>query len=128
MLAPFRFGVGGRIGSGRQWLSWIALDDALDAIRFLIGEPGLSGAFNVTAPEPVTNRDFTRVAGRVLHRPTFFTVPPIALRLMFGEMADRTLLASQRALPRRLLDAGFTFRHARLENALEALLAQDRSQ
>lgn len=128
MLAPFRFGVGGRIGDGSQWLSWVALDDAIDAIRFLIEEPSLSGAFNVTAPEPITNRDFTRVVGRALSRPTLFTVPPLVLRLMFGEMADRTLLASQRALPRRLLDAGFTFRHPRLENALEALLEQDRSQ
>ena len=123
MLPPFRFGVGGRMGHGRQWTSWIALDDEIAAIRFLVDTPTLAGPVNVTSPRPVTNAEFTRVLGRVLGRPTLFTVPAAALRLAFGEMADRTILASQRARPARLLDAGFHFRHPRLEDGLRALLA-----
>jgi uncharacterized protein (TIGR01777 family) len=123
MLPPFRLGLGGRMGHGRQWTSWIALDDEVAAIRFLIGTPTLAGPVNVTSPRPVTNAEFTRILGRVLGRPTLMTVPAAALRLAFGEMADRTILASQRAHPARLLDAGFHFRHARLEDGLRALLA-----
>jgi uncharacterized protein (TIGR01777 family) len=123
MLPAFRLGAGGRLGSGRQWMSWIALDDAVDALRFAIDTPALAGPANFTAPEPVTNAEFTRVLGRVLGRPTFLEIPAVALRLLFGEMADRTLLASQRARPTRLLRAGFSFRHPSLEDALTALLA-----
>jgi uncharacterized protein (TIGR01777 family) len=122
MLPAFRLGAGGRLGSGRQWMSWIAINDAVDAIRFVIGTPALAGPIDFTAPEPVTNAEFTRVLGRVLGRPTFLEVPAVALRLLFGEMADRTLLASQRARPARLLGAGFSFRHPMLEDALRALL------
>jgi uncharacterized protein (TIGR01777 family) len=118
MLPAFRLGAG-----GRQWMSWISLDDAVDALRFAIDTPALAGAVDFTAPEPVTNAEFTRVLGRVLGRPTFLEVPAVALRLLFGEMADRTLLASQRARPTRLLGAGFSFRHPSLEDALTALLA-----
>lgn len=123
MLPAFRLGAGGRFGSGRQWMSWIALDDVVDALRFVIHTPALAGPFDFTAPEPVTNAEFTRVLGRVLGRPTFLELPAVALRLLFGEMADRTLLASQRARPTRLLGAGFSFRYPRLEDALTALLA-----
>ena len=123
MLVPFRLGLGGQMGSGHQWTSWIALDDEVAAIRFLVDTPILTGPVNVTSPRPVTNAEFTRVLGHVLRRPTLMTVPAAALRLAFGEMADRTILASQRARPVRLLDAGFHFHHPRLEDALRALLA-----
>jgi uncharacterized protein len=122
MLPPFRLGVGGKLGSGRQWMSWIALDDIVAAIRFAMFDTGISGPVNVTSPNPVTNAEFTRTLGRVLGRPTVFTVPAAALRIAFGEMADATLLASQRAAPRRLIEAGFRFRHPDLEGALRAEL------
>ena len=123
MLPAFRLGVGGRMGSGRQWMSWVTLDDAVDAIRYLIASPGLHGPINVTAPEAITNEGFTRSLGRALGRPTLLAIPAIALRLAFGEMAVETLLASQRARPERLLGARFAFRHPRLDDALKALLA-----
>jgi uncharacterized protein (TIGR01777 family) len=123
MLPAFRLGAGGRLGSGRQWMSWISIDDAVDALRFVIDTPALAGPIDFTAPEPVTNAEFTRVLGRLLRRPPFLAVPAAALRFLFGEMADRTLLASQRARPARLLGAGFSFRHPTLEDALAALLA-----
>jgi uncharacterized protein len=122
LLLPFRMGVGGRVGSGRQWMSWVSHTDAVRAIRFALENEQLDGACNVTAPNPATNADFTRALGRALHRPTPFPVPAAALRLAFGEMADATLLASQRALPRRLEAAGFAFRHPDLDSALAAVL------
>lgn len=122
MLLPFRLGLGGTLGSGDQWMSWIALADLVDAIRFGITNDGMRGAVNAVAPEPVTNREFTRTLGRVLHRPALLRVPSIALRLVYGEMADATLLASQRAVPNRLLRAGFDFRYPVLEDALRAAL------
>jgi uncharacterized protein len=122
MLMPFRMGVGGKLGSGRQWMSWVALTDVVDAIRFALFDPHLSGICNLVAPQPVTNAEFTRVLGRVLNRPTLFTVPTAALRIGFGEMADATLLASQRAVPKRLLEAGFRFGYPELEAALRAEL------
>jgi uncharacterized protein (TIGR01777 family) len=123
MLPAFRLGIGGRMGSGRQWMSWIALDDAVDAIRYLIASTDLHGPVNVTAPEAITNEGFTRSLGRALGRPTLLAIPAVALRLAFGEMAVETLLASQRARPERLLGARFSFRHPRLDDALKALLA-----
>lgn len=122
LLLPFRSGVGGTLGDGRQWMSWISLEDAIAALRFLITRPALDGAVNLVAPEPFTNAELTRELGRVLHRPTVLPVPAVALRLLFGEMADAMLLASQRVLPTRLLEAGFRFRHPRLDGALEAML------
>jgi uncharacterized protein (TIGR01777 family) len=124
MLPPFRMGMGGPIGSGRHYVSWISLDDAVAAIRFLIETPSVSGPVNVCAPEPVTNLDFSRALGRVLHRPSMVAVPPSMLRIMFGEAADEVLLASQRVVPRRLLDAGFPFAHTELESALRHVLAR----
>jgi uncharacterized protein (TIGR01777 family) len=118
LLPPFRMGAGGKLASGRQWMSWIALDDVVRALHFLIVTESLAGPVNLTAPNPVTNADFARTLGHVLHRPALATVPALALRLMFGEMADTMLLAGQRVLPRRLLAAGFTFRHPTLEEAL----------
>lgn len=123
MLLPFKLGVGGALGSGRQWMSWISLEDTVRAIRFAIANDALRGPVNTVAPEPVTNAEFTRALASALGRPALLKVPPIALRAMFGEMADAMILASQRAVPRRLLDAGFDFRHRRLEDALGAALA-----
>jgi len=122
MLPVFQLGAGGRLGSGRQWWSWVSLPDVVRGIRFLLEAEATSGPYNLAAPEPVTNAEFTRTLGRVLSRPALFAVPEVALRLAFGEMADATLLASQRALPARLLGAGFAFRHPHLEAALRAVL------
>lgn len=126
MLLPFRLGLGGRLGGGYQWMSWISIDDAVAALLHLLGADTLIGPVNVTAPEPLQNRDFTRILGRVLSRPTPFAVPSVALRLALGEMADGTLLSSARVLPRRLLAAGFRFAHADLESALRHVLRRER--
>ena len=125
MLPLFRLGLGGPVGSGRQFVSWVMIDDAAAAVAWTVGESSAEGAFNVTAPYPVRSREFARTLGRVLGRPAFLPAPASALRLVLGELADELLLAGQRVLPRRLLDAGFTFREPRLEGALEALLSRD---
>jgi uncharacterized protein len=122
MLPIFRAGLGGRLGSGKQWLSWIAIPDAIRAIEFALQTPGLAGPINLVAPKPVTNLEFTRVLGRVLHRPAVLPAPAIALRLAFGEMADATILASERVLPARLEAAGFEFQYPDLEAGLRAVL------
>jgi uncharacterized protein (TIGR01777 family) len=118
LLLPFRLGLGGRIGAGTQWMSWVSLDDTVRAIQFAIDDDTLYGAVNVVAPEPVTSAEFTTTLARVLSRPALVPVPAAALRLMFGAMADETLLASQRARPARLLSAGFRFSHPALDEAL----------
>jgi uncharacterized protein (TIGR01777 family) len=120
MLRPFKLGAGGRVGDGRQWLSWIDLDDMVGAIRFLIDHPEVRGPVNVVAPNPVTNREFTAAASDVLHKPALFPVPEIALKLMFGEMAGETLLASQRAIPGVLAGAGFQFKRPTIRESLAA--------
>lgn len=126
MLLPFRLGLGGRLGKGSQWMSWISIDDVVGALLHLVLNEALSGPVNVTAPEPLRNRDFTRTLGRVLSRPTPFPVPAAALRLVLGEMADSTLLASTRVLPERLLGSGYRFTHPDPETALRQVLGQDR--
>jgi hypothetical protein len=118
MLVPFKFGLGGRIGSGEQYMSWVALDDLLGAIDFCLKNETMRGPVNATAPNPVTNADFTRLLGEALHRPTLFPVPAFALRLALGEMADEALLAGARVMPTRLLAAGFEFRFGALAKAL----------
>ncbi len=123
MLLPFRLGAGGRVGSGRQWWSWVALDDAVGAIRHALVTPGLAGPVNVTSPNPVTNAEFTRTLGRVLARPTLFPVPALAARLALGEMAEALLLASARLVPERLRQTGYVFCRPELEGALRHLLA-----
>lgn len=125
LLMPFRLGLGGRVGSGSQWMSWISLADAVGVLRHLLVAEALHGPVNATAPEPVTNRDFTRILGRVLRRPTPFPLPATALRLALGEMADRTLLASTRVLPSQLLQSGYRFEHPDLEGALRHVLGKD---
>ncbi len=122
MLTPFRMGMGGRVGSGRQYVSWISLDDAVRAVRFVLDTGSLSGPVNVTAPNPVTNADFARALARRLGRPSVVPVPAFAVRALLGEAADELLLASARVMPARLLEAGFSFRHATLETALAAAL------
>lgn len=125
MLPAFRMGVGGRMGSGRQWMSWISLADAVRVIRFLIERDDLDGPVNAVAPEPVTNTVFTEELGRALRRPTLLAVPRPALLAAFGEMADGTILASQQVYPERLVAAGFDFLHPRLEQAFAAIFAAE---
>jgi len=122
MLPIFRLGLGGRLGSGRQWMSWISLEDAIAAILFALDTPALAGPIDVTAPNPVTNADFTRALGRQLHRPTVLPAPAFALRFALGEMADEALLASARVFPVRLSGAGFAFTHPTVDQALAAAL------
>jgi uncharacterized protein (TIGR01777 family) len=122
MLPIFRLGMGGPLGSGQQWVSWISIDDAIGAILFCLGNDSVCGAVNLTSPEPVRNRDFARILGRSIHRPAVLPVPRLALRMKFGELADEVLLASARVLPEKLTAAGFLFRHRTLETALAALL------
>ncbi|MCS7220939.1 MAG: TIGR01777 family oxidoreductase [Anaerolineae bacterium] len=121
LLLPFRFFVGGPLGDGRQWFPWIHLADEIRAIRYLMDNPNGTGVFNLTAPQPVTNAELSRVVGRVLRRPSLIPVPALALRLAFGEMAT-ILLDSQRVFPRRLLELGFTFRFPDITSALHDLL------
>lgn len=124
VLLPFRLGVGGTLGSGRQWVSWIARDDLLGALEFMLFEETLLGPVNAVSPHPVRNAELTRTLGRVLGRPAVVPVPGAALRLLFGEMADEALLAGQRVLPTILLTSGFRFRHPMLEEALRFELGE----
>lgn len=125
MLMPFKFGLGGRLGSGKQWMSWIALEDAIGIICSAIANENLAGPVNVVAPNPLTNFDFTRIAAAVLHRPVIFAAPAFALRVALGEMADALLLASQRVIPERLPAAGYLFRLPEFESALRSILARN---
>lgn len=122
MLPPFRLGLGGRMGSGRQWMSWIALDDVVDVLLRALRDESLSGPVNAVAGA-ATNAELTATLGHVLRRPTVAGVPAFALRAIFGEMAEGTILASQRVEARRLAEAGHQFRHPELEGALRAVLA-----
>jgi uncharacterized protein (TIGR01777 family) len=118
MLFPFRAGIGGRIGSGRQWMSWVSREDAIGAMHYAMHMHSLRGPVNVVAPEPVTNATFTSTLGRVLRRPAVMPVPAFALRVAFGEMAEGTVLASQRVRSRALTASGFEFMHQSLASAL----------
>jgi uncharacterized protein (TIGR01777 family) len=122
MLTPFRMGVGGRVGSGKQWMSWIALDDVVGALKVVMSNDTLSGPINFVAPNPVTNAEFTKTLGKALSRPTFFPIPAFGVRLAFGEMADALLLSSERVAPARLKEAGYEFIRPTLEDALRAAL------
>jgi uncharacterized protein (TIGR01777 family) len=122
MLTPFKLGVGGRLGSGRQYMSWITLGDLVRVIRRAIDDESLRGPVNAVAPGAVTNEEFTKVLGRVLGRPTFLSMPAFAARLAFGEVADELLLASARVEPARLNGAGFEFEHTEVEAALRSVL------
>ena len=120
MLTPFKLGLGGRLGSGKQWMSWIAIEDAIGIIRFAIANEQVNGPVNVVAPNPVRNEEFTRLLAGMLHRPAIFPAPAFVLKLAMGEMADALLLGSDRVVPEKLLAAGFPFRFQILEPALRA--------
>jgi len=122
MALPFRWGLGGRLGSGRQYMSWVTLEDTIAILCFAMDNEALRGPVNSVAPHPVTNAAFTKSLGRALGRPAFLPVPAWAVRLLFGEMADALLFASTRVEPRVLQQAGYTFRHPDLESALRDLL------
>jgi len=122
VLPLFKLGLGGRLGSGTQWMSWIAIADHITALRFLLDRADLSGPVNVTAPEPVRNRDYTKAIGRAVHRPALAIVPAPALRLALGGFADEGVLVSQRVVPTRLEDAGFPFTYADIDAALTAII------
>ena len=123
MLTPFKFGVGGTIGSGEQYMSWITLDDLIRIIHFALENENLNGAVNATAPNPVKNKEFTDTFGKVLHRPTIIPVPAFGIKLLFGEMGETLLLEGARVLPKRLEDAGFEFKFPKLEDALKHVLS-----
>ena len=121
LLLPFKLGLGGRIGSGKQWMPWIHLQDQIALIDFLLHHASASGPYNACAPQPVRNTDFSKTLGRTLHRPTFMPMPGMLLKLGLGELAG-LLLGGQRAVPKRLQEAGFEFRFKDLDSALQALL------
>jgi uncharacterized protein len=123
MLTPFKMGVGGRLGTGKQWMSWVVLNDVVSMIRFAAQNEKLSGPLNAVAPIPVRNAEFTRILARVLHRPAVFPAPGFALRLALGEMADALLLSSQRVISEKFSEAGFVFRQSQLDSALRSVLA-----
>ncbi len=122
MIGPFRLGIGGRLGSGKQWVSWLSMADTIGMFRAAIEDARYRGAYNAVAPLPVTNAEFTRALGHVLHRPAVFPVPGVVLRTMFGEMADQMLLASQRVEPKRAVQNGYSYSYRELEPALRAAL------
>lgn len=119
MLTPFKLGVGGVVGSGKQWMSWISLDDEIAVINYAIENENVRGAINAVSPHPVTNHDFTKTLGEVLYRPTFMPLPEFVVGMVFGEMGDALLLSSAKVMPKRLEDAGFEFKYPDLKAAIE---------
>lgn len=126
MLKPIRWGVGGRLGSGQQWLSWVSLDDAVEVTHKAIVDKRFQGPVNVVSPSPVRNVEFTRIAAAILNRPALFPAPAFALRIALGEMAQPLLLASQRVKPQCLLDLGYAFRNENLQKTLLAMIGDKR--
>lgn len=122
MLTPFRMGIGGRVGDGKQWMSWIDIEDVVNGLKFLIGNSSVNGPVNFVAPNPVTNAEFTKALGHALSKPTLFPMPAFAARLAFGEMGDALLLSGQRVKPGVLEENGFAFRWPLLDDALRHLL------
>jgi uncharacterized protein (TIGR01777 family) len=122
VLLPFRLFMGGYMGNGRQWLSWIHIKDEVGALCFLLEHADLRGAFNLCSPYPLMARDFFRALGRAMGRPSWLPVPGFALRIIFGQMAEELILSGQRALPKRLLDAGFIFKYPEAEMAMRDVL------
>jgi len=119
MLLPFKLGVGGVVGSGKQWMSWISIDDHIRVINYAIENENVRGAVNSVSPHPVTNQEFTKTLGEVLYRPTILPLPAFAVSIVFGEMGDELLLSSMRVLPKRLEDASFEFEYPDLKAAIE---------
>jgi uncharacterized protein len=124
MLTPFKLGVGGRLGSGKQWMSWVTLEDVVAILRFAIDNASVRGAINVVSPQPLQNIEFTKILAKAVHRPALFPAPAFALRLALGEMANALLLSSQRVLPQALERLGYRFLQADLTSALAAMLAK----
>jgi uncharacterized protein len=124
LILPFRLFFGGRVGSGEQWFSWIHLKDEIKAIRFLMEKENIDGVFNLAAPGALKEKDFAKILGNVLRRPSWFPMPGFLLRLLFGEMAEGALLTGQRVFPKRLLAAGFKFQYAKAETALQEILGK----
>jgi hypothetical protein len=124
MMRPFQFGIGGKIGAGKQWLSWITLDDTVAILRLALENANITGPLNVVSPQPVTNADFTKILAAALHRPALFPAPAFALRLILGEMADALLLSSQRVQPAQLQTLNYPFLHPNLRTAFAAVLAK----
>ena len=124
MLTPFKLGVGGVVGSGKQWMSWVALDDHIAAINYAIENESLRGAVNATSPQPVTNQEFTKTLGEVVYRPTLIPMPEFVVSMVLGEMGDELLLTSTKVLPKRLLDAGFEFKYPALKAAIEHAVSE----
>lgn len=122
MLLPFRMGLGGRLGDGRQWWSWVSVDDLVGAIHHALNDDSLQGPVNTVSPNPVTNAEFTKTLAAVLKRPALFPMPAFAVRLVFGEMGDELFLASQRVAPAKLAASGYQFKHPELGKALEEIL------
>jgi uncharacterized protein (TIGR01777 family) len=125
VILPYRFFVGGHMGSGKQWIPWIHMDDEVRAIRFLMEKKDLQGVFNLSSPHPLTSRDFSRILGKVMKKPAWLPVPGFVLRLFLGEMASELILSGQRALPERLQKSGFQFQYTDLESVLSQILSQD---
>jgi uncharacterized protein (TIGR01777 family) len=123
MLMPFKMGIGGKFGSGKQYMSWVMLEDVIDSIEFIINSKDIYGAVNVVAPSPVTNEQFTKKLGRALGRPTFFTVPSILLKTLVPDMAKEMILSSTRAVPTKLLNSGYNFSYPDLDGAFKDLLS-----
>jgi uncharacterized protein (TIGR01777 family) len=124
MAMPFKFGAGGTIGSGQQWMSWLTLEEAVNIVRFVLSNATLTGAANAVSPEPLQNKNFTRVLANTLHRPAIFPVPAFALKLLLGEMADALLLSSQRVLPEKLTKSGYVFLQPDLAAALRKVFGE----
>jgi len=124
MALPFKFGAGGRLGDGRQWMSWLTLSEAVGMVQFALSNAGLSGPANTVSPNPVRNSEFTKLLAKALHRPALFPAPAFALRLALGEMADALLLASQKVLPSKLTDAGYRFQQPDLDGALAEIFCK----
>jgi uncharacterized protein (TIGR01777 family) len=124
LLVPFKMGVGGRVGSGKQYMSWIAITDLISAIAFAIENDFLNGPVNLVSPNPVTNEAFTNVLGDVLSRPTILPAPAFALRMLFGEMADALLLSGARVMPEKLISSGYRFQYPELKSALKSVLGK----
>ncbi len=133
MMLPFKFGAGGKLGSGRQWMSWVMLEDVVAILQFAIENASVRaagnvapvrGALNIVSPQPLQNAEFTKVLAKAMHRPALFPAPAFALRLALGEMADALLISSQRVAPQKLQQLGYRFLHADLTSALETILAK----
>ena len=122
IMMPFKWGAGGHIGSGKQWLSWIHIEDEVNAIIYLLEKEDSEGTYNLTAPEPVRMKDFAKTLGKTLRKPAWLNVPGFILKLIYGDMAKETMLQGQKVIPKRLMDEGFQFRFTKLQDAMDNLL------